>query len=343
MLSMELAKKIIGKIYDFIKINKLKKVSFIWHGGEPLIWGKSNFEQIFEYTKILMKDIRVNQSIQTNLTLIDKEYIDIFKQYDVKVGFSIDGTKNLNDKTRIYGNGNGSFDLIFRKIQLCLAANINLGAIVVANANNINHVRDIYTFMNDLKINFRLNPLFKSGEANNTFDELGITPSEYSRAMIDLFDLWTSSNTNIRIDSFTEIAGNMVTGCANSCSFKENCQDFFTSIDSQGNIFPCGRFCGDNNFIFGNIIDSELNEIISYKRDYFAQKRNLAYQTHGCVNCRYLKICNGGCMHDAYIQNRDLFSKTGLCEAYMNLFSHIENYLISNKINTYITEPNLKS
>ena len=333
--SLDFAKKIIDEIGKYASEKHIKNVTLLWHGGEPLLWGKKNFKSIFNYSKKLFEGttIKVRHSIQTNLTLLDEEYINIFKQFDVSVGFSLDGYKEINDKTRYFNENFGSFDIIIEKIKLCKSLNFNISAIVVANSKNINYLNDIYYFMKENNISFKVNPIFKSGEAQNNFDEFGITPFEYQESMIELFDVWTSDNkTTINLSLFSEIASNLVTNKPSLCNFQIDCQKNTLSISPNGDVFPCGRFIDNNDYNFGNLKKDSLNEIMKNKSSFFGNHRINNIINNECSDCKYLKICYGGCMHDSVISKNNFIHKTYLCNAYKSIFEHIEKYLIKNNI-----------
>lgn len=63
------------------------------HGGEPLLAKKEDVEEIF---KLNYKKFGSGGAIQTNGTLIDDDWIHLFKKYQVGVGISIDGWGTLN-------------------------------------------------------------------------------------------------------------------------------------------------------------------------------------------------------------------------------------------------------
>jgi uncharacterized protein len=335
--STNLTEVIIDKIHAYSANQNAKKIKLIWHGGEALLWGIKNFEHAFYYCKQKFIDINVRHNIQTNLTLLNEDYINLFKQYDINIGFSIDGFPAVNDKTRVFSNGKGTSSIIEEKIQLCKKHDLKIGAIVVASKYNIETIDKIYEYMNHLGVSFKVNPIFECGEAENTFDEMGITSNEYADAMIKLFDIWTQDQyTNLNLAMFTEIAGNLGSGKTNLCCFTKNCQQGFTCISPNGDIFPCGRFCEFPDFNLGNIRTEDLEQVFEKKNIFFNTERFSKLKNEDCRDCRFLQICNGGCMHDSYISSNSIGEKTNLCGAYRKIFEHIEQYLKNNGIDIAI-------
>ena len=67
----------------------------------------SHFETSQERIKRLRKSGKeICNSIQTNATCLDDNFLDfIEKENDFYLGFSLDGPKEINDKTRVYKSG----------------------------------------------------------------------------------------------------------------------------------------------------------------------------------------------------------------------------------------------
>ncbi|OFX16467.1 MAG: hypothetical protein A2033_05240 [Bacteroidetes bacterium GWA2_31_9] len=328
LISIELAKHLIDEIFYFAKYKNIKNITISWHGGEPLLWGYKNFNTIFEYIELLRsRFFNLKQEIQTNLTLINDDFIGLFKKFNIKVGFSLDGPENINDVQRVFSYNKGSYSQIIEKLNLCQNANLKIGAIVTGTSKNIKNIKELYDFMNEKGIDFRFNPIFKEGQARTIYPDFGISTEEYGNAMIELFNIWVNDKkSKINIDFFSEIAGNLVTKRPYICCFQQDCQKNYFAISSNGDIYPCGRFIGNEFLNFGNISNQNLIEIIDTKDKFFANRR-LEFLKKECSDCKYFDICNGGCMHEAFSATNNFENKTYLCEAYKRIFMYIEKYL----------------
>ena len=333
-LSADCVCSILCQIKDIIA-TKHKKISLIWHGGEPLLWGIDKYRQVFKFIEHELHDLEIKNSIQCNLSLIDEDYIDMFKEYNVKVGFSLDGTKEINDSQRILSDGRGTFDNIMDKLVLCRSRGLDVGCVAVCSKKFIGNVRQVYDFMNINQLGFKLNPLFVSGEAINVQEDYGITVEEYANVMIELFDLMMNDSQNcIEEDNLLEMASAVATGQKKHCLFGYNCQDNFLAIAPTGDVMPCGRFC-DNDLLqysYGNLHRESLAEILPRIKETEIYKRAEYIAASGCKDCRWYHICHGGCLHDGFLASGDFRHKTFLCPAYKKIFSHIEKRLKESNI-----------
>ena len=329
MLDIAFAKTIVLQIKEAFA--STRKVAIIWHGGEPLLWGKENFREILAFIQYELDGYAVHQSIQTNLSLIDEEYLDILMLYNVKPGFSLDGFKDLHDKQRVGAGDAPTFDTIMEKLALCRKHGLNPGCIVVGSRKHIGRIPELYQFLKGQGLSFKFNPLFVSGEAKQNYDEYGITAQEYADMCIEMFDLWFNDpNGKITESNFVEIASNIATGKTTGCMFSRNCQDNFLAITPTGDVMPCGRFCDEEmrQFSYGNLHNETLLKIMPRIKQSEIYKRAEFIDRSDCAKCKWYMICHGGCLHDGFLRSGDFKNKTLLCPAYKQIFAHIEHKML---------------
>lgn len=319
------------------------KASFIWHGGEPLTMPLSFYEKAVEFQRqhktkkfgrivnhdkdkkyVRLEEFdNIKNGFQSNGSLLTDKIVEFCKKDHFDIGLSLDGPRELNDLTRQHMDGSGTFDRILEASRKARAAKIGGGVITILNKYNIEKIEEMYNFFKAEKINAKINPLIKSGNAAENYQELGITPTQYGKAMVKLFDLWfDDTETSIELDPFDEIMGNLLTGKTWGCNFSTSCQEHFVSIGPQGDVYPCGRFDGIKEFNLGNINNQPLLEMIgSEKRLGLLARTAEAFED--CSRCNYKGICNAGCMHNAYMASGDIMTKDFYCAGYKILFNHV--------------------
>lgn len=330
LFDVDFAKQIIMQLKLMLQESSRQKLTIIWHGGEPMLWGVDNYREIWTYMQKELAEYEIHNSMQTNLSLVNDEWIDLFLQYNVHVGFSLDGTRAIHDQQRVNIHGEPTFERIITNYRLCKKRGMRIGCIVVGSKKHIGHIPELYQFMREEEMGFKFNPLFCSGEAQNNLDEYGITPEEYAQMAIELFDLWFyDQKGKITESNFVEIASNIATGKPTGCMFSKNCQDNFLAIAPTGDVMPCGRFC-DNDLLqysYGNLHKETLAEILPRIKQSDIYKRAEYIAQSGCAKCKWYHICHGGCLHDGFLASGDFRHKTFLCSAYKKIFSHIEKRL----------------
>lgn len=117
--SEEMSQEIAKKAIDFLqrKSSDCKEIRISFYGGEPLL----NY-QLIVYSVLYAKKIMPYKSIKfiitTNLTLLNKNMIEFFSKYEIKLVVSIDGPKQINDLYRRKAlDGKGSFNSTYRNLM----------------------------------------------------------------------------------------------------------------------------------------------------------------------------------------------------------------------------------
>ena len=125
-MTIDLAKQTIDwLINNLIKrnelpnVDKLEKVDVTFFGGEPTLLYDDIIVPLVQYAeeKYLNK---VQFSITTNGTLLNKNRIDFLSNHNIIPLLSIDGAKETQDFNRPQRNGKGSFDLVEANIDYLL-------------------------------------------------------------------------------------------------------------------------------------------------------------------------------------------------------------------------------
>jgi uncharacterized protein len=89
----------------------LAAISVVLHGGEPLLAGHDGIAATLAAIRAAVPPAtRVRFGLQTNGILLDGRFLEIFHEYGVRVGVSLDGGRDANDRHRVYANGHGSFE-----------------------------------------------------------------------------------------------------------------------------------------------------------------------------------------------------------------------------------------
>jgi uncharacterized protein len=299
-------------VYDLPKILKrmeeLKKEypEMCLHGGEPLLMGKKDVRKIL--TKI--KKLTGKSSIQTNGTLIDDDYIKIFKDCCTNVGVSYDGPGELSD-CRLHNFKNANID---SKIKKMVAAGIPVSLIVVVSKSNagtekkLAKLKKFLLEMNKMKINGRINPC-------GGMRKYELSEKRLQEVYLDLADFCLKNS--LRWSPFMDIV-NGLQGKPRVCIFS-GCDPFCTPSAAEmiedGSLTNCMRTNKEYILLRYPRRDSIRGEILS----------EIPQESGGCKGCSYWKACQGGCPTAAI--DDDWRNKTYQCSLWKSLFGFFENIL----------------
>ena len=96
----------IKEVVEWLKTFRGDAVTFTFHGGEPLLAGAEFYREALPLLVEGLSPRKIAFAIQTNLWKMTPEIAEIFAEYGVPIGSSLDGPKELNDLQR----GKGYYD-----------------------------------------------------------------------------------------------------------------------------------------------------------------------------------------------------------------------------------------
>lgn len=92
-------------VRQYIEANDVPTVTFCWHGGEPLLLGLGFYRKAMALQKKYADGKRIENTLQTNGTLVDGEWCDLFAENNFLVGISLDGPQDIHDAFRVTKGG----------------------------------------------------------------------------------------------------------------------------------------------------------------------------------------------------------------------------------------------
>lgn len=296
-------------------------VSFIWHGGEPMVAGLPFFERVSEMQAEYSRGIRFDNSIQTNGTLINDAWLEFFGRHRYSISISIDGPRSLHDQFRVDRRGRGTYDRVFRAIREVQAAGLPLGVCVVISRANIAHVDDIYEFLADHRLRFNIIPLNRSGGGRENFGDVGLHAEEYAPAWIRMYDRWLDADQDyVYCSDFVFKTRAVLAGRPADCIGLSQCSETNIAVDPVGDVYPCATLSGSDDTRYGNLAEDDLRAIMDGRvaRSYRQRSRDPQ-----CSSCRWEHVCHGGCLARAYKFFGDHNQRDYYCPSLFQIYEHI--------------------
>lgn len=321
-MSVNDVKKIIDHVIEYNSKNKHKYAKFIFHGGEPLLWGIDRFKEIMSYQveKSKTHSIKLINSIQTNGSLIDEEWAVFFRQFHFQVGISLDGPVSMNGH---YGRIDSYASLVQVKnnIKLLEKNNVEYGILSVITNNHFGKAEEFYNYWIDNNIkNIGLSFCY------NPKDEIVVELDELNVFLVELFDLYFHGKNELNIREFNNAIKKyykkVKVACTSNC--RENCGNFIT-IDHKGDVTFCDEYDLDKNNLVGNINRQSFEEIIISDKYQNIYRKSIRIISNRCIECEYLNICGAGCARNDINDGKENY----FCRTYMTLYKHIQDTIES--------------
>lgn len=123
------------------------ELTVVWHAGEPLVMPPSFYDEAIPLLAELLGGIcHVSHSIQTNATLIDDNWCQLFQRHGVRIGVSVDGPAWLHDKHRRTRAGQGTHQRVVQGMSKLREHGIAFHAIAVVTAETLGHADEFCDF-----------------------------------------------------------------------------------------------------------------------------------------------------------------------------------------------------
>src|SRR5262245_55248044 len=131
-----------------------EQVTFVWHAGEPLAVPRAWYRRAWEVIRPLVPaGLRVDESYQTNATLVDDAWCDDFVERGSQVGVSLDGPALLHDAHRRTRSGHGTFEKTLRGLRTLQRRGLDPYVITVLTGESLEYPDEMYEFYtaNDIR------------------------------------------------------------------------------------------------------------------------------------------------------------------------------------------------
>ncbi len=313
-------------IKKIVTRDSVSYTKFIWHGGEPLLAGLNFYRRITEIQKPLLEQgFEIRNVVQTNGTLITDDWAKFFKLNNFGVGLSVDGPKEINDRTRVFSKNKGAFVAIKKGAQILEENGVEYGYLAVISQHNVAEVEEIIDFMHSENKRYKLVAVSPIGRAAEAYQSIMPAGNSYAFSQKKLLSRWLKEGHFTDRSALWKYIVPVLTGTPIECVFFKNCQASFIGVDSNADVFPCGRFCGGNNYRYGNLISDDFSSIWNHPARIELTKRSEILTK--CHRCKFFSICHGGCPLQG-ILNGGSQKEDYNCSQYFEIFSAIEEEIL---------------
>jgi len=329
-------------IRQYIEGNDVDEVNFNWHGGEPLVAGIGFFRRAMELQRRYANGKRIENTIQTNATLVSPEWCDFFVENNFLVGVSIDGPRDIHDAHRRDKGGKPTFDRIVAAIGMMASRGVEFNTLSTVNASSEERGGEVYRFLRGLGSRFmQFLPVLEHTRPGPGGRDVIVPPSVegaalapwsvsargFGRFMCDVFDEWVIADVGNRYVQLFDVALAQWVGLPPSlCAFGETCGDALV-VEHNGDVYSCDHFVYPE-FRLGNIADRALSAMLDSRGQFRfgIDKRNAL--PGECMRCKWQFACRGECPKHRF--DTDSNGESGLnalCEGYRMFFSHVDPYM----------------
>lgn len=316
IMNNDTLENMVKKVFDDVEYS----ANFAFQGGEPTMAGIEFFEKFHKLVeKYNTKKIIVNFSLQTNGTLLNKKWLELFKKHNYLIGLSLDGNKEMHDTFRIDAKGEGTFSRVLKAAKMMRKAEVEFNILCVVNKLIAQNGKLVYNFFRNNGFRYyQFIPCLDSLSCSEEKDYT-LTAEDYGKFLDETFNLWYEdimSDKRISVRHFDNYTKIILGEEPEACDMVGHC-NMNAVLESDGSMYPCDFYVLDE-FKVGNINESSFEELFKSEAEMRFLRTSLAVDEK-CKVCRYFKICRGGCRRHKELTAEGNYENR-FCESYKYFF-----------------------
>lgn len=313
----------------------------ILHGGEPLLAGPARLRRVCEELGSALNGIaELDLRIHTNGVQLSPRYLDLFDEFHVRVGISLDGDRTANDRHRRYADGRTSHPLVLGAVELLRQdryRHLDLGLLCTVDVRNDPvAVFDALAELEPPLIDFLL--------PHATWDTPPLrpdgSPTAYADWLLTVFDRWQERGRPVPVRFFSSILSSLCGGPSLTESLGLAPTDLVVvetdgkleQVDSLKSAFDGAAATGFDVFTHS------FDEVAAHP-GVRARQLGLAGVGEECRRCPVVRSCGGGLYTHRYRSSNEFDNPSVYCADLEALVRGIEDRTASALVSPALLGP----
>ncbi|MFC4061672.1 FxsB family cyclophane-forming radical SAM/SPASM peptide maturase [Planomonospora corallina] len=316
------------RIAEHALTHSLAEVEAILHGGEPLLAGPDFVSHAVRTVRAAAADVgtRVRVAVQTNGVRLDETFLRLFENLEIRVGVSLDGDEEGQDRHRRFANGKGSHAAVtaaLRKLASGRFHHLFSGLLCTIDVRNdpVATYEALLAF-DPPAVDF----LLPHGNWSTPppFREPGSPATPYADWLIPVFDRWygTAAATEVRL--FTEIM-RLLTGRASRTEAVGLSPVRMAVIETDGSIEQSDILKSSYHGAAAtrmHVLRDSFDAVLTHPA-IAARQIGEAALAEACRECDLVNVCGGGLYAHRYNAVTGFRAPSVYCPDLYRLIAHI--------------------
>ncbi len=151
--------------------------------------------------------------------------------------------------------------------------------------------------------------------------ERSVGGETYGRFLVDVYEEWLRGDVGTVFVQLFDVTLQAYFGQYSLCIHAPTCGAAL-ALEHNGDLYSCDHFV-EPNYLLGNIHTTRMLDLVaSPQQQAFGQHKKESL-TAQCRSCEVLRLCNGGCPKDKFIDSRDEEpGQNYLCDGLYDFYTH---------------------
>ncbi|MGH9124777.1 MAG: radical SAM protein [Acidimicrobiales bacterium] len=310
-----------------------RRVEFIWHGGEPTVLPMSFYRKaLFLQEQFRRPGQDIRNTVQTNGTRITDEWAAFLRDYQFRVGVSLDGPPEVHDRERRYVSGRPSWDDVAQGMARLRAHGVAFQVLMVVDERVLQLGADgVFDFLVANGITHcgfnAATPTNQPSAGPHTPTDHYVTPARMNAFLAGLYDRWEEhGDPGLHVREFDGLRRRLAGQAPGYCKLAGACLGRYYIVEPDGAIAHCDLFLGDPAYHLGNVMTESWAELrAGIPMACLTGQREA--ELDAMRACPEFALCQGWCPHEQYLARRHDPAYRDTCCGLRGLIDHVRNRL----------------
>jgi uncharacterized protein len=287
-------------------IEQLDSITVSFWGGEPLLNFKMIRYIVERFHPYRTEEREISFLLVTNGILLNREILEFCREYKIRMQLSVDGDKEAHDALRQTKSGDGTYETILAKADLCKKMGVDYHFLATLSAISA----PLTQILEEFRSRGYKHPFFNIMNPITSQNYEHLHPVKSKEVIEELFEHFQrefEKDEEAALLNFPNIyfifrrffTSSQRKSCG-VCSGRK-------AIKYDGTIYPCRRMVDSPERCIGSVWDGI--------DDPYLELYHSTIQTNdSCRACNYRLFCGGTCLHEIFERNNPQYVQSDLCE-----------------------------
>ncbi len=319
----------VGRIRRSCQLSGQTVAQIVFHGGEPCLAGAARLKAWCREMRDGLRGVAAPHfAIQTNGTLIDEEWIAVFREEEIRIGVSMDGPAAIHDAFRVDHRGRGSHAAVEDGRRSLLDAGLSPEVLsVIPLSGDGLRTYEYFRSLGIRRINFLLPDYTHETKRSAVPDPRATPVADFLMPIVEKWCRQDWEETDVPL--FRQIAELVLGGPSRWDQFGNGPMGI-VCVEADGAIegLDVLRVCGDGMAAAGLSVLRDDFEQIATASEFHGRAIFEGIQVpSACIGCPERDTCGGGYLPHRFSKERGFDNASVWCADILQLFGKMREML----------------